>query len=181
MGCQQSSKHKPSSDFLRPVRMSIRKALEDGEASLDKKALARKGSTNYSNLFSTQLEGSSNDEQNTELLKSKIRDSYYNPDNWKQLLSQLINNTELIDYAFIKKRTDFEDMSDLKKFFQEAPFNRDVDKLWLIYIWIIENLDYDTESIKKEIDDQIDYNTQVILEYGKCICNGFSSMFKELC
>ena len=91
----------------------------------------------------------------------------------------LSNDQTLMGYALSKGLADFKDISELVSFFKYSVARYDVEKIWLVYVWIAENIAYDIDSLKMKKIGKID--PPEVLRDGKCICQGYSLLFKYLC
>jgi transglutaminase/protease-like cytokinesis protein 3 len=110
---------------------------------------------------------------------NNIEPSAYDFNEWKRKIVHLKSRDDLRFYALAKSSLDFQNLDDLVKFLKRSPAKQDIEKVWLIFVWITEHIAYDDESYvrrKCEINEPED-----VLAYGKCTCEGFAMIFKYLC
>lgn len=110
---------------------------------------------------------------------NNLQPSKYDVNKWKFLIEDLSKNELLMNYAFSKKRQHFSCLDDLVNFFEFSPALFDSEKIWIVYVWIAENIQYDLESLKFQQIGKI--APSEVLAHGKCICQGFSNLFKYIC
>ena len=107
------------------------------------------------------------------------KNSPYDIGIWKKFINNLQNNQLLMNYALSKNLNDFKCLDDLVSFFDFSPASYDVEKIWMIYVWLAENIEYDIDSLKMRTVGKI--HPVEVFSSGKCICQGFSLLFKYLC
>lgn len=60
-----------------------------------------------------------------------------------------------------------------------APKENQIDRAWIIFYWISRNIQYDTDAyFNNRIGAQ---NSQNVFQSGKAVCEGYSSLYAELC
>ena len=98
---------------------------------------------------------------------------------WKSLIKSLIDNKDLLNFALTKKRVELKKLDDLVDYFKNSNFKLDLEKAWMIYVWISENIVYDIDDyINKKLGKN---DPESAFNEGKCICQGYALLFKHLC
>jgi hypothetical protein len=98
---------------------------------------------------------------------------------WKALIKNLKSRKDLYYYALSKNVSGFKMLNDLVEFIQNSPAGNELERVWVIFLWITEHITYDEESYLK---GECDYNEpEDVLLHGRCTCEGFAMMFKYLC
>ena len=98
---------------------------------------------------------------------------------WKSLIRSLRDRKDLYNYALAKKRSEFKKLNDLVDYFQKSSLTIDLEKAWVIFLWIGENIMYDIDGyINKKLGKN---DPESAFNEGKCICQGYSLLFKHLC
>ena len=105
-----------------------------------------------------------------------INDDYQE---WRVLIDQLKNNGMLNKYAFDKKRNQFRDVNEVIDYFKGSPAKNEIEKAWLIYFWICENIVYDAEGFRTNNYSLNDSDS--VFNEGKAVCEGYSNIFLHLC
>ena len=60
-----------------------------------------------------------------------------------------------------------------------APKENQIDRAWIIFYWISQNIRYDTDAFfNNRIGSQ---NGQDVFQSGKAVCEGYSSLYADLC
>lgn len=99
---------------------------------------------------------------------------------WRNLIEKLISNQSLIKYATDRVRTDFVQVKELIEYLSKCSHAlNDLEKAWLVYVWIAHNIDYDLESYLENI--YYECNNEWVLKSGLAMCKGYTSLFKTLC
>ena len=107
-------------------------------------------------------------------------DDYNNEfDEWINKINNLRNNEQLELYALARKRTEFESIDDLIDYIFNSPAENDLEKAWVVYVWITENIKYDVTGYKLSIIGETDPNSLIL--NGKGFSEGYSSLFEYLC
>ena len=104
---------------------------------------------------------------------------YHNPESWKQLLSRLTGNDRLREMALAKTRLDFKNMKAVKKYFKDLPAKDEIEKAWMIYLWVTDNFEYDGIGLKNDTKGEQD--PESILKLGKCVCEGYGTILRDIC
>ena len=146
--------------------------------SIRSKTKTKKGSV--INLNDIKIEGSISSSISKKIktdLGPKI--SLHKPENWKKLLSDLKGNQKLKEIAFAKTRLDFNNMRAVKKYFKELSIGKEIEKAWVIYLWVTSNFEYNGIGLKN--DNFGEQDPESVLKLGKCVCEGFGTIFRDLC
>ena len=117
--------------------------------SIRSKTKTKKGSV--INLNDIKIEGSISSSISKKIktdLGPKI--SLHKPENWKKLLSDLKGNQKLKEIAFAKTRLDFNNMRAVKKYFKELSIEKEIEKAWVIYLWVTSNFEYNGIGLKND-------------------------------
>ncbi len=71
-------------------------------------------------------------------------------------------------------------IQELVDFIQElSPDGNQIDRAWIIFYWISQNVSYDTDAFfSNQIGTQ---NPHAVFQCGKAVCDGYSSLYAELC
>ena len=109
-----------------------------------------------------------------------IPDYPENPENWIRIKFQLLSNRKLRELAFTKTRLDFNNMMSVKKYFKELNVETDMEKAWIIYLWVTNNFDC-VRILDNNDDDEHEQDIEDILKTGKCEVQGYVRLYKELC
>ena len=100
---------------------------------------------------------------------------------WKSIISALNENETLWRYAFSKRLDQFFSIKELKQFILDSPNTCDIEKLWLIYIWITNNVKFDYYNYMSQTYKVKSFKIDMIFKNGKSLCAGYSNLFKDLC
>lgn len=101
-------------------------------------------------------------------------------DEWLRLIDRLNSNHSLVTYARFRKRDRFNTVREVGEYLgrcREA--TTDVEKAWLVYVWITDNIVYDVEGYRTKNYAKMD--SQTVLERGLGVCAGYANLFKDLC
>ncbi|CAF1046690.1 unnamed protein product [Brachionus calyciflorus] len=98
-------------------------------------------------------------------------------DEWLNLIDNLLNRTDLNNHAKSKKRKEFKSLEQVANYLNKFP--NKLDQIWVIYVWISENISYDADGFKN--GDYGRNDAEGVLESGKAVCSGYSTIFEELC
>lgn len=98
---------------------------------------------------------------------------------WKSLIESLLANEKLTKYARARKRAEFRRVEEVGEYLLrcEAATN-DVEKFWLVYVWVTNNIAYDSVGYLSGNYSKCD--AQSVLERGLGVCAGYANLFKEL-
>lgn len=117
---------------------------------------------------------------NRDEIKDENKDGLTNEfslEEWHKMLNPLLNNLKLIQFVLNLKRTNFETLNELVKEFVKFTFNNDLEKAWMIYVWITHNIEYD-----KKLSGISEANeASTAFKTGKCVCEGYSNLYNDLC
>lgn len=98
---------------------------------------------------------------------------------WKKLIEKLNSNKKFAEYVNARPRQSFKNVNELADYLRGGPYNTELEKVWLIYVWITFNIDYDVEGF---LSDNYGINdARNVLLRGKCVCAGYTELFKQLC
>jgi hypothetical protein len=92
----------------------------------------------------------------------------YDVKEWQDLVKTLDEKVHLKRYALSKKRTEFSSLNHLKIFLNESPAKNDIEKAWVLYVWVTDNIDYDFEGLISKNYGKNDPDS--VLLSGKCVC-----------
>lgn len=96
---------------------------------------------------------------------------------WKNLIEYLQSKNYLMDYALSQNREHLGSKESLKSFIINSPASNDIERLWIIFVWITHNINYDM-NIYKIRNYRPEGDTFIT---GYAVCSGYSDLFKELC
>ena len=116
-----------------------------------------------------------------ELNESATRKPAYDVQKWRALITRLQENLKLINYVYSRPRRTFKSINELGVFFRNSPAESEIELAWIIYVWISQNIDYDVDSFRTGIFNDIDLEPEGVLEYGKTISWGYAKLFEALC
>jgi len=89
---------------------------------------------------------------------------------WKTLIKYLKGREDLKRYALSKTSSDFNNLDELVEFLKKSPAKSEIEKCWIIFVWITEHIRYDDESYER---GKCDYNEpEDVLWQGRCTCEG---------
>ena len=111
-----------------------------------------------------------------EKLELKVHESI---EEWRSIIDSLRQNVYLNSYALSKKREQFASINELITYLSEYKFQNDLEKAWLIYVWITDNIEYNLDGYVK--GDYGENDAGNVLRNGKSVCSGYSNLFEELC
>jgi transglutaminase/protease-like cytokinesis protein 3 len=97
---------------------------------------------------------------------------------WIGLVTDLNNNDALKRYALAKNRSHFKSVHALADYLSKGPHKNNLEKAWLIYVWITENIAYDGEGRRHRNYGATD--AESVLAKGKSVCNGYAELFSQL-
>jgi len=100
--------------------------------------------------------------------------------NWKNTIKLLLSQKRLMEYALSQTRHTLGSYAELKQFIRNSPTDIEIEKVWIIYVWITHNIDHDVSAL---------HNMYVIshlvksdaLTTGIAMCGGYTSMLADLC
>lgn len=99
---------------------------------------------------------------------------------WLNLIERLNSNQSLLAYARARSRANFRRVSELADYLSKCNDARtQVEKAWLVFVWITDNIAYDVDSYRRRSNDKCD--SQSVLERGMAVCAGYANLFKDLC
>ena len=99
---------------------------------------------------------------------------------WKQRIQSLTSNRkQLAEYALSKKRKQLPSIDDLILFLKSSPATNNMEKAWVIYVWITHNMQYDAYGFRTGNMGAQDAETA--FNAGKCVCDGYANLFKSMC
>jgi hypothetical protein len=105
----------------------------------------------------------------------------YDIQKWKILIGTLQENLKLINYVYSRPRRTFKSINELGVFFRNSPAQSDIEMAWVIYVWISQNIDYDVNSFRSGLYNDIDLEPEGVVETGKTISWGYAKLFEQLC
>ncbi|RNA15544.1 kyphoscoliosis peptidase [Brachionus plicatilis] len=98
---------------------------------------------------------------------------------WPELPDYLNSKSNLMAHALAKKRENFQQLDQVSLYLDSFPSDSDIERVWLIFAWIADNITYNFEGFKKG-----EYGTcqpQDIIECGHTVCSGYANLFQSLC
>ena len=110
---------------------------------------------------------------------NEITPSAYHFRSWKFLIQTLKTKKHLINYALAKGPLDFNTLDETVEYLKKSPASSEVEKVWLIFVWITEHIAYDDESYRLQKSSYTEPHD--IFWKLKCTCEGFAMFFKYLC
>lgn len=99
-------------------------------------------------------------------------------DYWRELVDDLNKNGDLTGYALAKQRTDFDSFDAVVDYLSKGPFHNDIEKAWLIFVWITDNIDYDGEAYRTGNYGKSDPDS--VLKSGRAVCGGYATFYESL-
>lgn len=98
---------------------------------------------------------------------------------WKKLIEDLTDNKELTSYG-MKKTSRMKTVKEVGEYLSKCPkATSDIEKAWIVYVWITHNISYDIKSFLKA--NNTFSQPESVVERGMAISAGFAALFKELC
>lgn len=98
---------------------------------------------------------------------------------WKKLIDDLTANKELTSYG-MKKTSRMKTVKEVGEYLSKCPkATSDIEKAWIVYVWITHNISYDIKSFLKANNNFS--QPESVVERGMAISAGFAALFKELC
>lgn len=97
---------------------------------------------------------------------------------WVKKIEMLSGKKHLESYVFSRKRSDFFNSKELADFINNGPGENDLEKFWMIFLWITENIAYDTIGLKSGKNGKNDADS--VIRMGFAVCEGFSNLFCEI-
>jgi len=156
------------------------KCVQKSQESTNKTLTIVKSKENLNQIEANKKRRSQNVTSKTNVPNfNHLPPSIYDINKWKVFIKALTNNEFLMNYALSKSLREFSCLAELINFFKLAPTFYDAEKIWVVYVWIAENIEYDIDSLKAENIGKI--NPSDVFTYGKCICQGFALLFKYIC
>ena len=101
-----------------------------------------------------------------------------NLEKWRSLVNSLCQNETLNSYALSKKRDQFASISELITYLSKYECQNKIEKAWLVYVWITDNIEYNLDGYVK--GDYGENDATNVLKNGKSVCAGYSNLFEEL-
>ena len=105
----------------------------------------------------------------------------YDIQKWKALIAALQENLKLINYVYSRPRRSFKSINELGVFFRNSPAQSEIEIAWVIYVWISQNIDYDVNSFRTGLYNDMDLEPEGVLETGRTISWGYAKLFEQLC
>jgi hypothetical protein len=99
--------------------------------------------------------------------------------NWIETIEQLHQNNELMKYCSSRSRSSFKTYKELKEFLKTPLTKNELEKAWLVYLWITNNISYDVNTFKEV--KRFDGNPSSVFLKSSTISAGYSILFKDLC
>lgn len=80
-----------------------------------------------------------------------------------------------------KPRTKVKTLQEVADYLAKCPYVcNDLEKTWLVFVWIAENIAYDSRSYMSGKYESIS-DAQSVLTSGLSVCQGYSELFADLC
>ena len=109
-------------------------------------------------------------QQEQQIQQNKFYDEKSEINEWKALIQKLESNTDLKSYALARKRRDFSSLMHLIEYLKAYNAKSDIEKAYLIYVWITDNIEYDGIGFR---DGNLgDNDPESVFRRGKCVCEG---------
>ena len=97
---------------------------------------------------------------------------------WIKLIEILSEKRHLESYVFSKKKSDFLNVKEVADFINNGPGKSDLEKFWMIFLWITENISYNRIGYNSGNLGENDADS--VFRTGLAVCEGFSNLFSEI-
>lgn len=97
---------------------------------------------------------------------------------WFKLIHNLNSNEKLKTHATSRRRNEFANVDSLAEYLSKGPGKSDVEKAWLAFVWITDNIVYDGEGLKRNKPGKND--AESVLSSGKAVCEGYSDLYQQI-
>ncbi|CAF0992314.1 unnamed protein product [Brachionus calyciflorus] len=98
---------------------------------------------------------------------------------WIKMIEKLTNRKELESYVLTLDKNNIKAIEFLAEKIDNGPAISDLEKHWMIFLWISKNIIYDSISHKS---GNISKNSaEDVFKYGLAVCTGFSNLYSAIC
>ena len=109
---------------------------------------------------------------------SESEDNSNELSDWLDAIKSMQKNKKLCDYVLSRPKESFTSLSDLKIYLFKSPANSDLEKAWVIYLWVTQNIEFDIENyVNGSLGNQ---NSNTVFKTGYSISTGYSNLSKDL-
>lgn len=109
--------------------------------------------------------------------KLKLEDEI---DEWMNSIRTLTRNEKLTAYAMAKKKADLKNLADACEYLTGGPADNHQEKAWLVYVWITENIDYETDVLNGNYREHKYFADEDIYTFNKTDHYGFCALFEHM-
>jgi transglutaminase/protease-like cytokinesis protein 3 len=119
--------------------------------------------------------------ENLDVKKTNVIDTNLTSEiqDWKNLIQSLQKNENLKNYALSTQRTTFKSVDDLIHHLSLYECENTIEKAWLIYLWITDNIEYNIEGYLS--GNYGNNDAESVLQTGLGVCKGYAGLFERLC
>jgi transglutaminase/protease-like cytokinesis protein 3 len=97
---------------------------------------------------------------------------------WMKLIETLQSKTNIKDYVLSRKRESFSTLNELKDFLLKSPANTEVEKAWVVYLWMTHNIDYNFSGYLKGSYGGVEPDS--VFKTGLSVCSGYATLSQNL-
>lgn len=120
-----------------------------------------------------------NKENSAELTNKVEQNEDDQIDEWNRLIAELSSNTAIDSYVKAIPRETFKTVDEVGEYLAKCPYARnEMEKAWLVFLWITEYIAYDIEGYKKGQYSKTD--PQSVVTNGISVCDGYAQLFTYL-
>ncbi|RNA32389.1 Kyphoscoliosis [Brachionus plicatilis] len=98
---------------------------------------------------------------------------------WIEIIDFLSSKKDLESYVFSIKKSKVITVQGLAEYINHGPARSNLEKYWMIFLWITENIAYNTLGYRSGNlgNNSADY----VFQSGLAVCEGFSNLFSAIC
>ena len=96
---------------------------------------------------------------------------------WKNLIKELKSKSTLNSYVLNSNKS-LTSLSKLNNFLKSAPANSDIERLWVIFLWLTHKIEFDVVKVSETKNEK---SVDQLLRRGKMNGLGYCKIFKKLC
>lgn len=98
---------------------------------------------------------------------------------WKSLIETLTAKKDIEFYVKAKPRGKFKAVKEVGDYLAKCPHVRnDMEKAWLVFLWVTDNIAYDIEGYKSGNYARSDVES--VFKSGLSVCQGYAEIFTDL-
>lgn len=112
-------------------------------------------------------------------VNKKQKSQHFTSVEWPELPDKLSCQENLMVFARSKKRQSFDNLDQVALHIKSFPTQNDIEIVWLVYVWIADNIEYDFEGYKK--NSYGNNESEEVFRSGKAVCEGYANLFQSLC